>query len=1532
MRRLASDFGVTIGNGSSYNNVLFARPSANEWHYYAFVINTKTSAEDEITPYVDGRPVAYTKLVSDTGAGNFADSTLYWMSRDESTLFGAGSMQNLALYDKTLSSSTILDHYAFGEHRPQAAFSSSPVVATAGVPVHFDASESRSETGSINDYAWDFNGSETYSSDGGESPDISHTFSSPGTYTVDLRVKNSLGETGAVSRTITVGAALGQYEQAVEKTTGIAHFWPMDESSGSSFADIVGGANAELTSGVTLGKTGGLVEDSSTSAGFDGSSGAASAKVDLSGTSKLTVEFWMKWKAFAGDDHLALEFTPNFNENPGGFLVDPDATPGSDFAVAVGQYYTGHNNNIFFERPGAEQWHYYAFVINTEASGETEITPYVDGHEVSYSKLATGTGAGDFADSTLYWMSRDASTLFGAGSMQDLALYEETLSSSTILEHYEHGENTFRPANTTAPSIEGTAKDGQTLTANPGVWSGGTPMSYAYQWQSCNTTGGDCEDIEGATEQTYALSSPDLETKLRVRVTATNSGGSAEATSAASAAIESGAPDELEAPSITGAPNVGEMLHADAGSWGGTGTEVSYQWERCNASAEECADVTGATGSEYELSEADIGSTLRLRVGASNELGSLTALSPPTEEIAAASTLVNSWAPNISGTLQSGQTLTAQAGSWLGEEAISYGYQWLSCDRYGSGCENISGATESSYTLGSGNIGHALRVRASANETAGTVSQTSPATQPVTSAEGPVLETSPVVNGTGLVGDDLQGSNGTWAGEEPLSFAYQWERCGEDGTGCSAISGATSSSYALTEADAKSGLRVVVTTTNPGSYTTEAVSLPLDVSADTLTNVAAPSVSGSDQEGQPLSADEGIWTGAGAIAYTYQWKRCNEAGESCTTLGGATEPTYTPVAGDVGHKLKVVVSASGTSGSGNVSSAATPVMGSEPFAPTNVEAPVLEGNATVGDTLTAEHGLWAGSETISYSYEWQKCDSEGEECAKIEGASAKTYVLPESAIGSTVRVVVAAENTVGSESATSVQSEVVEAAAAPKDTENPVIDGGARDGVKLFAGNGAWTGSHPLHYYYQWERCNSSGESCASIEGATKANYTPDSGDVGSTLRVRVTVSNSLGTATAVSASTPVASATEASITQALEAAEATDPSILASSTNATLEEQTVKPAIGETGEDVSSSEGLTSSTISKETPGEFAVNAANGPLSFTPLEPPLNATTTPTIVNGTAAVFAETSHDTDTFVRPSPLGTTTILQMRSAAAPTSFTWEVGIGSDQELEELPNGDIAVIEPTSLTYLEAELPSEALETPESESTEKPSGEGATDENAEDELESALSEEGMLEPLPSVPTTTTASISPKSGELHPQETETEYDKANSALSYAEEHTAYTTVMVIRAPTVLDASGTTVSAALKVDGNAVTMAVSPSESTKYPVTAALAINAPSDKASATKATEAHYGLSDPNEKPFAREEGGKLVNNLDSHLKSKPLEVKSARLVLYYGTAPTNPRLNEWLKAVKKAGLTPFITLGRCEPVPESYKQPLQAPVQK
>jgi hypothetical protein len=96
------------------------------------------------------------------------------------------------------------------------------------------------------------------------------------------------------------------------------------------------------------------------------------------------------------------------------------------------------------------------------------------------------------------------------------------------------------PVNTAPPTISGSAVQGQTLTASPGTWSGTPAPTFTYQWQRCDSGGGNCVAILGATSPTYMLGVSDVGSTIRVVVTGTNSVGSAAASSAATAVVVAG--------------------------------------------------------------------------------------------------------------------------------------------------------------------------------------------------------------------------------------------------------------------------------------------------------------------------------------------------------------------------------------------------------------------------------------------------------------------------------------------------------------------------------------------------------------------------------------------------------------------------------------------------------------------------------------------------------------------------------------------------------------------------------------------------------------------------------------------------------------------------------------------------------------------------------------------------------------------------------------------------------------------------------
>lgn len=85
------------------------------------------------------------------------------------------------------------------------------------------------------------------------------------------------------------------------------------------------------------------------------------------------------------------------------------------------------------------------------------------------------------------------------------------------------------PVNVTPPSISGTPKPGQTLTASPGEWAG-EPTQFVYRWERCRKSNGTCAQLglESSGSQTYIVAPADALETLRVQVRAVNAAGSSQ--------------------------------------------------------------------------------------------------------------------------------------------------------------------------------------------------------------------------------------------------------------------------------------------------------------------------------------------------------------------------------------------------------------------------------------------------------------------------------------------------------------------------------------------------------------------------------------------------------------------------------------------------------------------------------------------------------------------------------------------------------------------------------------------------------------------------------------------------------------------------------------------------------------------------------------------------------------------------------------------------------------------------------------------
>ena len=154
---------------------------------------------------------------------------------------------------------------------------------------------------------------------------------------------------------------------------------------------------------------------------------------------------------------------------------------------------------------------------------------------------------------------------------------------------------------TAAPTVTGTAKVGQKLTAKAGTWKPAAAR-VSYQWYRGTTA------IKGATASGYTAQAADAGATLSVRVTGSST-GYVTVTKASKATAKVAKGDLTAAKvAISGKAKAGSTLRADPGDWAPDGVAFAYQWYRGKTA------IKGATAASYKLVKADAGKKVKVVV------------------------------------------------------------------------------------------------------------------------------------------------------------------------------------------------------------------------------------------------------------------------------------------------------------------------------------------------------------------------------------------------------------------------------------------------------------------------------------------------------------------------------------------------------------------------------------------------------------------------------------------------------------------------------------------------------------------------------------------------------------------------------------------------------------------------------------------------------------------------------------------------------------------------------------------------------
>ena len=425
-----------------------------------------------------------------------------------------------------------------------------------------------------------------------------------------------------------------------------------------------------------------------------------------------------------------------------------------------------------------------------------------------------------------------------------------------------------------------------------------------------------------------------------------------------------------------------------------------------------------------------------------------------------------------------------------------------------------AGSTCSTSTCGAGIVDATAAVSAAASAVAGTV---------------PVNTGLPTVGGTAQVGQLLTGTVGSWSGAGPIGYSQQWQRC--SGAGCAAIAAATALTYTPVAADVGFTLRLRVSASN---------SVGGPVTADSAATAVVVAAAGGSTVSDAFTRADALTLGPG-------WSTTTRYGSSSCLLAISANQAAFPAGRGGGCEQYWTANPTQTDGVGSFTVTALPPEGGEVDVEGRMQAlgsgqAVLYEGAWLRHTVGPDtyyivrrnsNGSWVTLATIN-----GPDMVVGDQFAfKLAGSSLSLHRKPAGS-GSWAQILATSDTTISGPGrfglefynasgakaddwTISTDLPGSSTAAVPVNTGLPTVGGTAQVGQLLTGTVGSWSGAGPIGYSQQWQRC--SGAGCAAIAAATALTYTPVAADVGFTLRLRVSASNSVGgPVTADSAATAV--------------------------------------------------------------------------------------------------------------------------------------------------------------------------------------------------------------------------------------------------------------------------------------------------------------------------------------------------------------------------------------------------------------------------